>query len=144
MERKPLHPYYAGLLRWVEDHPDYSVASVATAAGLNNSTVRRAIEYGSAPLGATVDKIKEVTGVGYEAMIAWPDSEPDIVMTSEIGERIFVKFKALRDPVVQRSVEAMIDGLLVQQDKDLSGRAGEASARKKVAKSTPKGADDPS
>lgn len=144
MEKKPLHPYYAGLLRWIADHPPYTVASLAATAGLNNSTVRRAIEYGSAPLGATADKIKAVTGVGYEAMIAWPSpDDPDRGKVMGIDGRIAFKFQALEDPVVRKSVEAMLDGLLAQQGKDRAEREGEASARKKDNKATRKSAARP-
>jgi SOS-response transcriptional repressor LexA len=64
-----LHLYYAGLRRWIDAQSKYTLSSLAKASGLDSSTLLHAVKKGTAPSQTTIDKIRMITGLGYEDVI---------------------------------------------------------------------------
>lgn len=64
-----VHLYYAGLRRWIDAQSNYTLSSLAKASGLDSSTLLHAVRKGTAPSQTTIDKIRSVTGLGYEDTI---------------------------------------------------------------------------
>lgn len=67
-----IHPYYEAIQRIVDAHSDrWAISSLAAEAKIDPSTIRKAIEAGSAPSITTVEKLQKVLGLDYDGVINW-------------------------------------------------------------------------
>lgn len=93
-----MHPYYAGLLRWIAANPPMTVSSLAKSAGLDNSTLRKGIDGGSAPATTTIEKLRSRTGLAYDEIINFdPDQLSGKPQGLSEGDVAAWKPKASRD-----------------------------------------------
>lgn len=114
MTKQP-HAYYAGLLRWLDQQDRYTIASLAERAGLNSSTIRKAINHGSAPSDRTVRGIRGVIGLDQGALESWQSAEASRP-ADDLNAKVSEKFAALRAPAVRQAVAAVIEAYLAQQE----------------------------
>lgn len=128
------HPYYAGLLRWIDAHrEEWTISSFAKAIGLDNSTIRKALTAGSGPSAKTVDAVKAQTGLGFEEIVNWcaDAGSSDDEMEAEFRRR----FAALGDRDRKRRALAVLD-LLAQE-----ARTGEEDQSKQGPATSLRGKD---
>lgn len=94
------------LSSYLDEHPEWNEASLATAAGLNNSAVRQMLKFRRNPRIDTIQKICAALGETVESFMARGSG----IETPEI-QRLF----ALLTPEEQAMIKTTVTALVAQR-----------------------------
>ncbi len=100
--------FHEKLASYIAAHPEWNEASLATAAGLDNSSIRKMLKLRQSPRLDTIEKICAVTGEPIETFIS--DTRPEYL--AEIA-RLF----ALLTPQEQEILKGVANSILAQHQK---------------------------
>lgn len=100
--------FHQKLAEYIKKHPQWSEASLALAAGLDNSAIRKMLKLRQSPRLETIEKICKVTGEPIETFLS--DTSPETM--AEIG-RLF----ALLTPQEQEILKGVANSILAQHQK---------------------------
>ena len=115
MENEP-HPFYAGLSRWIKDHrKQWSISSFSAELG-SNSTIRKAMQAGSAPSEKTVTRAEQLTGLTKQEIIDWPNVGSDATSADDLETRLELAFSRLPTTSLRRKAVSILETLAGESD----------------------------